>query len=106
MMPVIYNSNLNDKTKIKLIAKQYGASCHNIVSFNSNYSDIYFVEVLKKAFSKMSLQGQTYINNSYFYQDKNNWWKDIYSKPTYYRLKKKYLSEFIHNVEETYAFFN
>ena len=91
MMPVIYNSNLNDKTKIKLIAKQYGASCH---------------EVLKKAFSKMSLQGQTYINNSYFYQDKNNWWKDIYSKSTYYRLKKKYLSEFIHNVEETYAFFN
>ena len=90
MMPVIYNSNLNDKTKIKLIAKQYGASCHNIVSFNSNYSDIYFVEVLKKAFSKMSLQGQTYINNSYFYQDKNNWWKDIYSKSTYYlSIKEK-----------------
>ncbi len=101
MLDIKYAS-LNNKEKIKLIAKQYGTSYHRYASNTSTYSDIYFINVLNKAFDQLDDKGKMYINNIYFLQQNAKWWKNIYPKSTYYRLKNKYLNQFIKNVEEIY----
>ena len=52
------------------------------------------------AYECLSEQEQNLINNEFFYQSYNDWWKAIYSKSYFYKCKKaamvKFLEVFYH----------
>ena len=53
-----------------------------------------YVLRVETAYEKLDPIDQDFINNDFFYQKYPMWWKDIYSKTTYYRLKRKSMESF------------
>ena len=53
-----------------------------------------FVNRVRKAYYQLDDLEKVFINNDFFYEEYPNWWKSIYSKSTYYRLKKRSMKRF------------
>ena len=48
-----------------------------------------YVLKVKKAYEQLDPIDRDFINNEFFYQKYPYWWENIYSKTTFYRLKRK-----------------
>ncbi len=64
-------------------------------SFNEeNQFDGYLLKV-QAAYDSLSDLEKNLINNEFFYQNYNQWWKPLYSKATFYRYKKEAMLKFL-----------
>ena len=54
-----------------------------------------YVARVRRAFHSLDYLDQTIINNEFFYEAYANWWKKLYSRSTFYRLKKKCMFRFL-----------
>lgn len=54
-----------------------------------------YIQKVKSAYSELDNLEQQFINNDFFYQNYPNWWKKLYPKTTYYRIKKKSMISFL-----------
>ena len=59
-----------------------------------------FVVRVRKAYSRLNQQEKKIINNDFFYQEYPDWWKKLYTKSTYYRLKQKSMIRFKEVLED------
>lgn len=86
------------ETKIQNIAKIYlhtlSFSGGEIYSLQSQtlYS---FLSAVELAYSSLSAPLQKIINNDFFYQDYPGWWKFLYKKSSYQRLKNQAIDQFL-----------
>lgn len=79
---------------IKKIANDFFSAREKIrnleqVEFYSSY-----INKVQKAYDQLDPIGRDFINNEFFYQKYPFWWEKIYSKTTFYRLKRKSMESF------------
>lgn len=79
------------KSCIEDIAKKYFEYLKNTEQKGSKS----YIKKVKEAYNKLDQLEQQFINNEFFYQNYPNWWKKIYPKTTYYRIKKKSMVNFL-----------
>lgn len=56
--------------------------------------DKYLAKV-EKAYNTLNDLEKNLINNEFFYQSYNQWWKPLYSKASFYRYKKEAMQKFL-----------
>lgn len=54
-----------------------------------------FVLSVRSAYNKLDNVEKALINNDFFYEKYPFWWEKIYSKTTYYRLKRRSMTNFM-----------
>lgn len=54
-----------------------------------------FLLKVQLAYDSLSDLERNLINNEFFHQDYNQWWKPLYSKATFYRYKKEAMQKFL-----------
>ena len=55
----------------------------------------YYLLKVQTAYDSLNELEKNLINNEFFYQSYNQWWKPIYSKATFYRYKKEAMQKFL-----------
>ena len=55
----------------------------------------YFLYKVESAYNSLSDLEKNLINNEFFHQNYNQWWKPLYSKATFYRYKKEAMQKFL-----------
>ena len=50
---------------------------------------------VKNAYNQLDELEKAFINNDFFYQSYPDWWKETFSKTSYYRLRRQSMSRFI-----------
>ena len=91
-------STRRKEQKLKSIAKLY----LNLLitketkknTINNNRIDS-FRSAVELAYSSLSAPLQKIINNDFFYQDYPGWWRLIYKKNNYHKLKNAAISSFL-----------
>ncbi|MEA5061066.1 MAG: hypothetical protein VB015_01430 [Erysipelotrichaceae bacterium] len=85
--------------EIKSIARIYFDSQTRILNVNNNDELLttrkLLVKKVESAFNHLSALDKQFINNEFFYEQYQFWWVPIYSKSTFYRLKRKAMSTFL-----------
>ena len=61
-----------------------------------------YVAKVRKAFHTLDGMEQTVINNEFFYQAYPLWWKGIYPRSTFYRIKRKSMMKFKEAFDDAY----
>ena len=56
--------------------------------------DCYLLKV-ERAYESLNELEKNLINNEFFHQNYNQWWKPLYSKATFYRYKKEAMQKFL-----------
>ena len=91
-------SRKKKELKIHNIAKIYlhtlllsADEIHSLQSQNL-YS---FLSAVELAYSSLSAPLQKIINNDFFYQDYPGWWRLLYKKSNYQRLKNQAINQFL-----------
>ena len=64
-------------------------------SFNDQNPFDFFLLKVQAAYDSLSDLERNLINNEFFYQNYNQWWKPLYSKATFYRYKKEAMQKFL-----------
>ena len=64
-------------------------------SFNEQNPFDYYLLKVQEAYETLTDLEKNLINNEFFYQGYNNWWKPLYSKATFYRYKKEAMQKFL-----------
>lgn len=54
-----------------------------------------YLSRVERAYLSLTESERNIINNEYFYQSYNQWWRAIYSKATFYRFKKMAMQRFL-----------
>ena len=54
-----------------------------------------FLSAVELAYSSLSAPLQKIINNDFFYQDYPGWWRLLYKKSNYQRLKNQAINQFL-----------
>lgn len=54
-----------------------------------------YINNVKKAFSSLETEEQTFINNEYFYQAAPEWWKKTLTLNAYKKIKKQSICHFL-----------
>lgn len=67
--------------------------CENDYDDESTF-DFYINKVLA-AFESLNEKEKNLINNEFFFQSYQDWWKSVYTKPTFYRYKKQAMLRFL-----------
>ena len=78
--------------KIRNIAKLY------LTSITHNYPTIKngsFLSAVELAYASLSAPLQKIINNDFFYQDYPGWWRLVYKKNNYNRLRINAINNFL-----------
>lgn len=70
---------------------------HLLGESNFNEQDPFDNYLLKVqvAYDSLTDLEKNLINNEFFHQNYNQWWKPIYSKATFYRYKKEAMQKFL-----------
>ena len=55
----------------------------------------YFLFKVQAAYDSLNDLERNLINNEFFHQNYNQWWKPLYSKATFYRYKKEAMQKFL-----------
>ena len=55
----------------------------------------YFLIKVQAAYESLNDLEKNLINNEFFHQNYNQWWKPLYSKATFYRYKKEAMQKFL-----------
>lgn len=53
-----------------------------------------FVKKVEHAFDSLDCLEKSFINNEFFYQSYSYWWRNHYSRSSYYRLKRSSMKHF------------
>ena len=64
-------------------------------SFDEDCSYEEFVSKVQRAYEALDDQSKNLINNEFFYQSYQEWWKPLYSKASFYRYKKEAMEKFL-----------
>ena len=84
--------------KIKMIAKTYltfnSVLLHTPLSHNPSKIQNFCFKV-ETAYLSLSAPLKRIINNDFFYQEYPGWWKLLYSKNKYLKLRDKAIKEFM-----------
>lgn len=97
---VYYKKMAND---IKTIAKNYFIALKRKRIFGENLKEPASVESdferhirkVNRAYEQLDELEKTFINNDFFYQNYPNWWKETFSKTSYYRLRRQSMRHFM-----------
>lgn len=85
--------------EIKSIAKIYFDSQSKVLKVNKADELLIvrqtIVKKVESAFSCLSALDKQFINNEFFYEQYQFWWVSIYSKSTFYRLKRTAMCKFL-----------
>ena len=54
-----------------------------------------FLLKVQAAYDSLNDLEKNLINNEFFHQNYNHWWKPLYSKATFYRYKKEAMQKFL-----------
>lgn len=91
-------SRKKKEQKILSIAKLYlhslSFSTDEILSLQSQ-NLFHFLSAVEFAYSSLSAPLQKIINNDFFYQDYPGWWRLLYKKSDYLKLKNQAVSQFL-----------
>ena len=79
---------------VKTIADNYFTAREKIRKSEETEVNSLYVLKVKKAYEQLDPIDKDFINNEFFYQKYPYWWEKIYSKATYYRLKRKSMESF------------
>jgi hypothetical protein len=83
------------KSSVEDIAGRYFECLKKLASSKRGKSHSLYVKRVKDAYSKLDTLEQNFINNEFFYQDYPDWWKKLYSKTTFYRIKRQSMKDFL-----------
>lgn len=83
------------KSSVEDIAGHYFECLKKLTSSRPGKSHSLYVKRVKDAYSKLDTLEQNFINNEFFYQDYPDWWKKLYSKTTFYRIKRQSMKDFL-----------
>lgn len=61
--------------------------------------DSYLLKV-QEAYELLNDMEKNLINNEFFHQNYNQWWKPLYSKASFYRYKKEAMTKFLGAIYE------
>ena len=61
-----------------------------------------FVIRVRNAYDKLDNVEKAFINNDFFFEKYPFWWQNIYSKTTYYRLKRRSMTNFMEALNNEY----
>lgn len=95
--------NTLNELKLKHIANKY-FNYHSIASntphahitfLSNNVFGLSFCNRVELAYSSLTSPLKVLINNDFFYQAYPGWWKSIYTKRQYNRLKRKAVIRFM-----------
>ena len=80
-------------------AKKMHDVCKEFLLGESNLNednpyDSYLIKV-QEAYDTLNDLEKNLINNEFFYQNYNQWWKTLYSKASFYRYKKEAMLKFL-----------
>ena len=64
-------------------------------SFSEQDPYDYFLLKVQTAYESLNDLEKNLINNEFFHQNYNQWWKPLYSKATFYRYKKEAMMKFL-----------
>lgn len=64
-------------------------------SFNDQDPFDSFLLKVQEAYDSLTDLEKNLINNEFFHQNYNLWWKPLYSKATFYRYKKEAMQKFL-----------
>ena len=64
-------------------------------SLNEDNPYDYYLLKVQEAYDSLNDLQKNLINNEFFYQSYNQWWKPLYSKATFYRYKKEAMLKFL-----------
>ena len=64
-------------------------------SFNDECPFDHYMLKVQEAYDSLDDLQKNLINNEFFYQSYNQWWKPLYSKATFYRYKKEAMCKFL-----------
>ena len=62
---------------------------------NENDPFDYYLLKVQAAYDSLTDLQKNLINNEFFHQNYNQWWKPLYSKATFYRYKKEAMQKFL-----------
>ena len=70
---------------------------HLLIEQSSNDQDTfdYYLLKVQAAYDSLNELEKNLINNEFFFQNYNQWWKPLYSKATFYRYKKEAMQKFL-----------
>lgn len=83
------------ENKIQKIAHIYILSINHLSSNSRNQKLESFLSAVELAYSSLSAPLKRIINNDFFYQDYPGWWKLIYKKNNYQKLKALAIDNFL-----------
>ena len=63
--------------------------------FDDDYSFDEYIRKVQSAYESLDDSEKNLINNEFFYQSYQEWWKPIYSKSSFYRYKKEAMDKFL-----------
>ena len=79
---------------VKKIANDFFLAREKIKQSDEVEVNTSYVLKVKKAYEQLDPIDRDFINNEFFYQKYPYWWENIYSKTTFYRLKRKSMESF------------
>ena len=98
---------MNIEKQINEITYKYFVSRkqYNLMSFSSGEDDYFnpyyvYYRNVEIAFSKLNETEQLIINNDYFYNDYYDWWKLLFPKKKYQKMKREAVRKFVRLVYE------
>ena len=65
------------------------------MSINEQDPFDYYLLRVQIAYESLNDLEKNLINNEFFHQNYNQWWKPLYSKATFYRYKKEAMQKFL-----------
>ena len=71
-------------------------------SDRTNNEYISYVAKVRYAFHSLSDIEQVFINNEFFYEAYPEWWKPVYTRSTFYRIRNKSMRHFKEAVDNAY----
>ena len=91
-------SSHKKELKIKKIARLYLASISKenryLPTFQTNNA-CSFLSAVEIAYASLSAPLKEIINNDFFYQDYPGWWKCLYKRSSYLKLKNRAMKNFL-----------
>ncbi len=63
--------------------------------FDEDYSLDEYIHKVTQAYESLDDGEKNLINNEFFYQSYQEWWKPLYSKASFYRYKKEAMEKFL-----------
>ena len=63
--------------------------------FDEDYSLAEYIHKVTQAYESLDDGEKNLINNEFFYQSYQEWWKPLYSKASFYRYKKEAMEKFL-----------